>query len=104
MIAFLSSLGRPAKATAALVGALAVMVSVSGVNAETLEEALARAYETNPTLLSQRALLRSVDEGVSQALSGWRPTVSVSGDISRQQSYNNTRSSPTSRYLTPYGA
>lgn len=104
MIAFLSSLGRPAKATAALVGALAVMVGVSGVNAETLEESLARAYETNPTLLSQRALLRSVDEGVSQALSGWRPTVSISGDISRQQSYNNTRSSPTSRYLSPYGA
>jgi TolC family type I secretion outer membrane protein len=102
MISFLSSLGRPTKAVA-LVGVLAVMAGVSA-NAETLEEALARAYETNPTLLAQRAQLRAVDEGVPQALSGWRPTVSVTGDVSRQQSYNNTRSSPTSRYLSPYGA
>lgn len=102
MISFLSSMGRPAKAAAAV--AVVVVTSVSGAGAETLEEALARAYETNPTLLAQRAQLRSVDEGVSQALSGWRPTVSVTGDVSRQQSYNNTRSSPTSRYLSPYGA
>jgi len=102
MISFLSSMGRPAKAAAAV--AVVVVTSVSGAGAETLEEALARAYETNPTLLAQRAQLRSVDEGVPQALSGWRPTVSVTGDVSRQQSYNNTRSSPTSRYLSPYGA
>ncbi|WP_142850286.1 TolC family outer membrane protein [Telmatospirillum sp. J64-1] len=51
------------------------------VNAQTLEEALALAYENNPTLLAQRAALRAVDETVPQALSGWRPTVSLSGDV-----------------------
>lgn len=43
----------------------------------TLEQALGAAYSTNPTLLTERAKLRSVDEGVPQALSGWRPTVTL---------------------------
>lgn len=104
MNAFLSSTGRPTRAALVVVGTLMMLASASGLAAETLEEALGRAYETNPTLLARRAQLRATDEGVAQALSGWRPSVSVSADISRQQSYNNTRSSPTSRYTTPYGA
>lgn len=104
MTAFPLSLGRPAKAAVALVATLALLSGAPEVSAETLEEALVRAYESNPTLLARRAQLRAVDEGVPQALSGWRPTVSVTGDASRQQSYNNTRSSPTSRYTSPYGA
>ncbi|WP_158744343.1 TolC family outer membrane protein [Acidisphaera sp. L21] len=44
----------------------------------TLQEALAAAYSTNPTLLAARAALRAVDEGVPQALSGWRPQIVVS--------------------------
>jgi outer membrane protein len=43
-----------------------------------LQEALAQAYSTNPTLLAARANLRTVDENVPAALAGWRPTVSVS--------------------------
>ena len=46
-------------------------------HATTLQEALAKAYLTNPALLSARAQLRSVDEGVPQALSGWRPTLTL---------------------------
>lgn len=41
----------------------------------TLEEALATAYLTNPTLQQERANLRSTDEGVAQAHGGWRPTI-----------------------------
>lgn len=96
--------GRSAKGLLALAAILTPLVAGSASRAETLEEALARAYETNPTLLARRAQLRAVDEGVPQALSGWRPTVSLSADASRQQSYNNTRSSPTTRYTSPYGA
>ena len=48
-------------------------------NAQTLEDALVKAYQGNPTLKSERARLRATDEGVPQALSGWRPTVEVSG-------------------------
>lgn len=46
----------------------------------TLVEALVAAYSTNPTLLSERAHLRSVDENVPQALAGWRPQVAVQGE------------------------
>ncbi len=47
--------------------------------AETLLEALADAYNNNPQILAERALLRATDEGVPQALSGWRPTVQFTG-------------------------
>jgi outer membrane protein len=45
----------------------------------TLNDALAIAYSTNPTLLTSRATLRATDENVPQALAGWRPTVVLSG-------------------------
>ncbi len=43
----------------------------------TLQEALASAYLTNPTLQAERANLRSIDENVPTAVAGWRPTISV---------------------------
>ena len=49
--------------------------------AQTLQEALAQTYNNNPTLLAARAQLRAVDEGVPQALAGWRPTVVIAGSI-----------------------
>ncbi len=53
---------------------------VSPQNApRTLNQALVATYSYNPALLAERARLRSVDEGVPQALSGWRPTVIVAG-------------------------
>ena len=52
-----------------------------GAAAETLTEAWVQAYRYNPALTAQRAKLRATDEGVPQALSGWRPTVQFSGSI-----------------------
>jgi outer membrane protein len=49
--------------------------------AQTLQQALAQAYNSNPVLLAARAQLRAVDEQVPQALSGWRPTVTVTGAV-----------------------
>ena len=60
--------------------------------AETLQEALARAYQNNPTLLAARARLRSVDEGVPEALSGWRPTVEVNYDIAKSHTFTSAGS------------
>ncbi|MBR0775265.1 TolC family outer membrane protein [Bradyrhizobium diazoefficiens] len=63
--------------------------------ADTIEAALVRAYQTNPQLNAQRAQVRSTDENVPQALSGYRPTValSASGGVqySDQQSGINTQ-------------
>jgi TolC family type I secretion outer membrane protein len=47
------------------------------LRAQTLEEALVSAYLTNSDLEAQRASLRATDELVPQALSDWRPTLSV---------------------------
>ena len=60
-------------------------------NSQTLAEALASAYSTNPGFLAQRADLKSVDEGVPAALGNWRPKVELSGDIEREFNRNNTR-------------
>lgn len=51
---------------------------------ETLRDALASAYLTNPQLKAQRAALRAVDENVARAKSGYRPTVSGQADHSAQ--------------------
>ena len=45
----------------------------------TLQDALAASYANSPTIQAARAQLRATDENVPQALSGWRPTVVVSG-------------------------
>lgn len=76
---------------ALMVGGSVLTLSVAflgDLQAESLNEALAKAYENNPTLLAARASLRGVDEGVPQALANWRPTVTLSGDagVSVQQS------------------
>ena len=54
--------------------------------AESLMEALASAYQNNPSLLAERASLRATDEGVASALSGWRPTVKIDGDAGFSES------------------
>ena len=59
---------------------LVLVLGASRVSAETLDSALAAAYASNPTLNAARAEARAVDEGVAQALAGWRPT--VTGDAS----------------------
>ena len=68
----------------ASLGALAGLVApiaATSLQAQTLTQALADAYNTNPQLLAQRALLRATDEQVPQALSFWRPTINFTGQV-----------------------
>lgn len=98
-------------------GVLAIAVAVAGrASAETLEFALIQAYQNNPTLNSQRAALRAVDEGVPQALAGYRPRVTVTATGGEQSLSSTTVSNPSrapgtaptyftqSGYNAPYGA
>jgi TolC family type I secretion outer membrane protein len=79
----------------ALAGIVAAPMSV---HAETMQEALALAYTNNPSLQAERAKLRSVDEGVPEALSGWRPSASAQADGGvAHQSFDTT-----SGNLKPY--
>jgi len=50
---------------------------------ETLPKALVRTYQNNPQLNAERARLRGTDEGVPQALAGYRPQIiaSLSGGL-----------------------
>lgn len=57
-----------------------MLVMACAAHAESLFEALAYTYETNPTLEANRAYLRSVDERVGQAKAGWRPNLSAVGN------------------------
>src|SRR6185437_10610597 len=56
---------------------------------ETLEAALMQAYQNNPSLNSQRAATRAIDEGVPQALSGYRPKISATA-IGGEQTLSST--------------
>jgi len=57
---------------------LCVLVcSAVPASAESLNDALASAYQSNPVLQAARAQLRATDEQVPEALSGWRPTVNA---------------------------
>lgn len=75
-----------------LVAITTALVSPSAAAwAESLNDAMAAAYASNPTLLADRAGQRATDERVPQALSGWRPSVSVNDELRR--TWFNTRSS-----------
>lgn len=58
-------------------GVACLLAAAGPANAETLKEALAAAYLYNPTLKAAQAALRSTDNQVSIAKSGYRPTVSA---------------------------
>ena len=66
---------------ASLAGAGLAMAH-SQAAADTLEWALVQAYQNNPSLNAQRASLRATDETVPQALSGYRPKISITGTSS----------------------
>ena len=76
-----------------MVAAISFGLFGSMAQAETLRDALAKAYQNNPTLLAARARLRAVDEGVPEALSGWRPTVSLNYEIGKTHSSTSGGSS-----------
>jgi outer membrane protein len=56
---------------------LLAQVGITPVLADTIKAALVRAYQDNPQLNAQRAQVRVTDEGVPQALSGYRPKASL---------------------------
>jgi outer membrane protein len=66
---------------------------------DTLVQALAEAYANNATLQEQRAALRQADENVPTAISGWRPTITVTGSLGRS-SETVTQLSPGTDPLT----
>src|SRR3954469_22861201 len=58
-------------------GALACLAiaTATAAWAESLPDALAKAYQTNPQLNAERARQRATDENVPQAMAGYRPQI-----------------------------
>lgn len=74
--------------TQLLAGALAsatILLLASHAQAQTLTEAMAQAYSSNPQLSAQQARLRRTDELVPQAVSGWRPRLRSFGEIGKRR-------------------
>ena len=82
---------------AAGVIAFAILLVVAQLaHAESIESALVKAYQNNTTLNAQRASVRVTDEAVPQALSGYRPKVTVTASGGEQSLSSNTKiSGPT---------
>ncbi len=59
------------------------MTGAAPVFAQSLTETLGLAYTQSTQLSGQRAQQRATDEQVPQALSNWRPTVTLNGSIER---------------------
>ena len=59
------------------------------VSAESLNDALRRAYQNNPDLRAERSRQRATDELVPTAKSGWRPRVVVNQSITQTWSDNS---------------
>ena len=70
-------------AAACSMGLMAGLASVA--QGETLTDAIALTYQTNPTLQQQRATQRAGDESVVQARTAFRPQLSASADVSQSQ-------------------
>src|SRR5437764_11689024 len=84
MIGLLGMRGVKVFAGAAASVLLLTCMGSTPVLADTIEAALVRAYQNNPQLNAQRAQVRSTDENVPQALSGYRPKVAVTASAGYQ--------------------
>ncbi len=92
----------PGRRSVAALAVLAAAAATTPAGGQELVEALALTHDTNPTLIAQREALRATNEDVSQALSGFRPTVEADGDFGVQ--YSNTdpsNGSSSSDSVTP---
>ncbi len=76
--------GSKVVSTVSAVVLLMAQMGAAPALADTIEAALVRAYQNNPQLNAQRAQVRSTDENVPQALSGYRPKVALTASAGYQ--------------------
>lgn len=68
-----------------IIAAAVATLMVNAASAETLEQAFATAYSTNPELVAARAGVRATDEGVPQARAGMLPDVRATASVGVNQ-------------------
>ena len=67
----------------------AILLMSFDARAASIFDAMADAYQHNPTLQGQRAYLRSVDENVAIAKSGYRPSIYLNGNYTDTHAHND---------------
>jgi outer membrane protein len=77
----------------------ALATSHSGAHADTLPGALIQTYTCNPQLNSQRAVVRATDEGVPQALSGYKPRITATMSTGQQYATGVSRTTESSTFI-----
>src|SRR5580704_1089805 len=87
------TIGRAALA-AGCASVLAAVLAASA-HAEGLGDAVALAYETNPTLQGERSQLRAIDEEYPQAEAGLRPTLNVTASYNYESEQVSEPGSPS---------
>lgn len=96
---FANKLPRTALAAALVAGALSF--APERAQAQDLADALIAAYTNNPTLAARRARLRATDEQVPQALSNWRPSVSITGSAGYERNKSTLRTPDRTQDRSP---
>jgi outer membrane protein len=59
------------------------MAAAGAAHGETLRDALVQTYNTNPTIMAQRAQVRSLDENVAIARAGRRPQINGNAGVNQ---------------------
>jgi outer membrane protein len=94
---------RGLTAASAWLAAFALLgAAVPHAFAETLPSALVQAYQNNPQLNAQRASARATDEAVPQALSGYRPRLTVTATLGEQYLQTLSKSTSSTTGITTY--
>jgi outer membrane protein len=78
--------GRRARALAfvAIAGIACALANVGAANAETIADALKKAYFNNPDINQERAAVRASDENIPKANAGYLPHIDASADVGLQ--------------------
>jgi len=71
------------------------LLAAGTAESETLGDAMALAYQSNPTLQAQRATQRALDETYVQAMANFRPQITVQSSVSGE--HNNEIADTTGR-------
>lgn len=85
--------GCPTRWALAAAGVLAIVIPTGPAHSQTLAQAIARAYQSNPTLQSQRYELRALDDAYVRAHAGLRPSaeLQITGDYADNRAGDATQ-------------
>ena len=84
-------------------GGVICCITALPVRADTMDGALINAYQNNPQLNSQRAVVRQTDESVPQALSGYKPTVTATGQFAQEYTSTVSKTTVFDTAASPFG-